>query len=131
MVTILIVEDTSEVRNIVTSMLHGLGYCVLSAKNGLEALALYQKESAIINVVLTDIILPHMDGNELFVELKKLHPDLPIIVFTGAGEIFATAQIPRDQMADLLLKPVSIGRLSAAIDSALYNAHPFSTNPSK
>jgi DNA-binding NtrC family response regulator len=101
---------------------------VLPAKNGLEALALYQKESANIDVVLTDIIMPHMDGNELFVELKELRPDLPIIVFTGAGEIFATDKIPRDQMADLLLKPVSMGRLSAAIYSALNNPNPLSTN---
>lgn len=127
MVTILIVEDTRATQDVVKSMLHTLGYSVLTANDGLEALAVYQKESAIINVVLTDIILPYMDGNELFVELKKLRPNLPIVVFTGIGEILATAKIPRDQMAGLLLKPVSIGHLSAAIDSALYNANPFST----
>lgn len=130
-VTILIVEDTREVRDIVTSMLHELGYYVLAANNGLEALALYQKESVIINLVLTDLIMPLMGGYELFVELKKLRPVLPIIFFTGIGEILAKAIIPSDQMANLLHKPFSSGCLSSAIDSALYNPSPLSNNSTR
>ncbi|MEI6703535.1 MAG: response regulator, partial [Deltaproteobacteria bacterium] len=103
--TILLVEDEDKVRLIAKALLKRFGFTVLEAVNGKEALELYQKNAAEITLVMTDMGMPVMDGYELFGELKKLCPNLPIIVSSGYGYAEVSSRIPADDISGFISKP--------------------------
>ncbi len=109
--TILLVEDEDQVRLIAKAMLNNFGFTVLETVNGREALDIYQKNAAEITLVLTDMGMPVMDGYELFSELKKLNPELPIIVSSGYGDAEVSARIGSDNIAGIISKPYNPGQL--------------------
>jgi signal transduction histidine kinase/CheY-like chemotaxis protein len=81
--TLLLVEDEEGVRKLLTHVLHKRGYKVLEAANGDEALRLYERRRADIQLVLTDMVMPHMSGRELGEKLRALSPNLKIIYMSG------------------------------------------------
>ncbi|HIF20472.1 MAG TPA: response regulator [Gemmatimonadetes bacterium] len=83
MATILVVDDDPELRVLVKSALELCQHEVLSAENGVQALE--QLDRHTIELVITDVNMPEMDGIELLVELRNERPDLPIIVMSGGG----------------------------------------------
>jgi CheY-like chemotaxis protein len=109
--TILLVEDEEQIRLIAQTLLIKLGFTVIEASNGKEALELYQKNSADITIVITDMGMPVMDGYELFRELKKLRPELPIIISSGFGEVDVASKISRDEIAGIISKPYTFDTL--------------------
>jgi PAS domain S-box-containing protein len=109
--TILLVEDEDQVRLIAKSLLKNIGFTVLEAVNGKEALELYQKKATDITMVVTDMGMPVMDGYELFYELKKLNPELPIIVSSGYGDSEVGSRIGTDNIAGLISKPYTPDKL--------------------
>lgn len=113
--TILLVEDTEQLKLMLKTMLETLGFTVIDASNGKEALELYQKGAADIKMVLTDIGMPIMDGYELFRELKKLNPELPIIISSGYGETAVTSRIEREEIAGIVNKPYSFNQLQEVL----------------
>jgi two-component system, cell cycle sensor histidine kinase and response regulator CckA len=84
--TILVVDDESAIREITKTTLESYGYEVLTANDGLEAIAIYQKEKEKIKVVITDIVMPLMDGNATIRSLLKIEPSIKIIVISGYTE---------------------------------------------
>jgi CheY-like chemotaxis protein len=80
---ILLVEDNADVLQITTSMLKYLGYRVLTARNGQEALHLYGQYQPEIALVLTDMTMPEMGGAELTQALQQRNPGLKVVVLTG------------------------------------------------
>jgi nitrogen-specific signal transduction histidine kinase/CheY-like chemotaxis protein len=117
--TILLAEDEEQLLLLVTFMLRQLGFTVITATNGKEALALYQQHAAEITLVMTDIGMPVMDGYELFHELKKEQPKLPIIIFSGFGDTVITARIPREDIAGFVSKPYKFSQLQAVVRGAV------------
>jgi len=115
--TILLVEDEEQVLLIAKAMLEELGFAVIEAVNGKEALELYQKKAAEITLVMTDIGMPVMDGYALFSELKTLNPKLPIIISSGYGDKVITSRISFDGIAGLLSKPYSFNKLREVLSS--------------
>jgi len=109
--TILLAEDEEHVALIEKAMLEALGFKVIGAADGKEALELYKKNAADITLVIADMGMPVMDGYELFRELKKLKPELPIIVSSGFGDAEVTSRIPREQIAGLVSKPYHYDQL--------------------
>jgi PAS domain S-box-containing protein len=109
--TLLLVEDEKQLLAVTKTMLETLGFSVLEAVNGKVALELYQQHAADITLVLTDLGMPVMDGYELFCELKKLDPDLPIILSSGFDEIAVNSRLVRAKLCGQLSKPYSIGEL--------------------
>lgn len=103
--TILLVEDDDQVRLIAKTILEKSGFTVIEAVNGKEALELFQQNTDKICLVITDIGMPIMDGYELFFELKKKNPELPIIISSGFGDTDITLRIPSEDMAGLISKP--------------------------
>ena len=103
--TVLLVEDEDKIRRIAKVLLKKLGFVVLEAANGKEALELYRKNSSEVTLVITDLGMPVMDGYELFYELKNLNPKLPIIVSSGFGDADVCSRIGRDNVAGLISKP--------------------------
>jgi len=115
--TILLVEDEVQVRLVAKAMLEALGFNVIEASNGREALNLYQNKAADITLVLTDIGMPVMDGYALFRELKLLKRDLQIIISSGFGDTVVTTRIPGEEIAGLVSKPYRFDQLRDVLKS--------------
>jgi PAS domain S-box-containing protein len=103
--TILLVDDEVQIMAVAKALLETMGFSVIEALNGNEAIEQYQKYAAEISMVLTDIGMPVMDGYELFRELKKINPKLPIIVSSGFAESDILSHIARADIAGLVSKP--------------------------
>jgi two-component system cell cycle sensor histidine kinase/response regulator CckA len=81
--TVLLIDDEPMVLTIGAQMLEKLGYRVIEASSGQEAITLYQANSQHIDFVILDMIMPGFGGGETFDELKKLNPDLKFILSSG------------------------------------------------
>ena len=113
--TVLLVEDEDQVRLIARTLLIRFGFAVVEAENGKDALELYRKNAAGITLVVTDIGMPVMDGYKLVGELKKLAPELPIIVTSGFGDAEVGSRLAVDDLAGLVNKPYHPDQLLAAL----------------
>ncbi|MDD2273819.1 MAG: PAS domain S-box protein [Desulfuromonadaceae bacterium] len=109
--TILLVEDEEQVASVAQAMLEELGFSVMVASNGVEALQQYQDNVSAIALVITDIGMPIMDGYELFSRLKTLNPKVPIIISSGFGDSVITSRIPTEEIAGLISKPYNFIQL--------------------
>ena len=111
--TILLVEDEDAVRGLVREILSRLGYRVLVASDGIEALALSQRFPETIHLLLTDVIMPGMDGRELAERMMVARPDTRILFMSG----YAEPPIPDDI---LLQKPVTPDALARKVAEVLH-----------
>ena len=109
--TILLVEDEPQLMFIAKTLIQELGFTVIEALDGKEALEVYQKNASDITMVLTDLGMPVMDGYELIHELKKRAPELPIIISSGFGDCDITSRIAREDIAGLVSKPYNFEKL--------------------
>ena len=120
---VLVVDDESAIRNVTQRMLEKHGYRVLLAKDGAEALAVYAQHAGQIKLVLTDLMMPVMDGAALAAALRRLEPELPIAATTG--DMASPAQQRKmAQLKDLgvtvfLIKPYGATPLLQAIHELL------------
>ena len=80
---ILFVDDEPEVRSIARLALEPVGYTIIEAEDGAKALELFEKRGAEIGLVVTDVLMPHLDGLGLAARLHKLDPALPILLLSG------------------------------------------------
>ena len=85
MPAILIVDDDSMVRKMLVKVFQNENYNTLEASDGNSALRLFRDEN--IDVVITDIVMPDMEGIETIRELRKINPDVKIIAFSGGGSL--------------------------------------------
>lgn len=116
--TILVVDDEPIVRELVQQMLMLLGYGVLTACNGAEALAACDEHQDTIELVLTDVRMPEMNGFELSDSLKQVRPGLGLVFMTGyTPDDFTQLQHP----TTWITKPLTLSRLAWAIREALDN----------
>jgi len=117
--TILVVEDEPAAREAVADALQSLGYRPLTAANGREALTLYDQYAADVALVLSDLVMPEIDGPELFRLLKQKDPSVKIIAMTGYP-LKARDQEPWGQeIVDWLQKPLNVELLGEAVGRAL------------
>lgn len=117
--TILLVEDEEQIRVLAHALLTKLGFEIIEATNGREALEKYQINSSNIALVITDMGMPVMDGYELFRALKKLDPDLPIIVSSGFGDSVISSRLEPEVVAGLVSKPYKFDQLREVLKSVL------------
>jgi CheY-like chemotaxis protein len=117
--TILLVEDETPLRALAAESLKKLGYSVLQASNGLDALELADSHLGQIDLLLTDIVMPRLGGPELAQKLKEKRANLPVIFMSGYTETAAleNAQIGSDSI--LLNKPFSTETLANRIAEML------------
>jgi two-component system cell cycle sensor histidine kinase/response regulator CckA len=87
--TVLVVDDEETPRSTVCRMVRALGYQARAARDGREALRYIQQHPGEIRLILTDVIMPYMDGGELAERARDLHPRLPIVLMSAypLGEI--------------------------------------------
>ena len=112
-------EDESEIRHITETVLKLSGYKVITAGDGTEALAIYAERRAEIDLVLTDVMLPHFDGTALTRTLKTMNPAIKIIASSGNGQDARVAELRLLQPQAILLKPYTKEQLLKALGEAL------------
>ncbi|WP_456020954.1 response regulator [Pseudomonas protegens] len=114
--TILVVEDDDIVRMLIVDVLEELEFAVLEADGGEQALEILQDTQNHIDLMMTDVGLPGMDGRELATEARKLRPALPILFASGYAE---SIDVPTDM--HVIGKPFSIDQLRDKVKSILQN----------
>jgi two-component system response regulator AtoC len=117
--TILVGEDELEVRGYLEMALRCLGYSVELAQDGDEVLSLLQSSRNSFAAVLLDLVMPCRDGLETLVEIRRISPDLPIIIVSGASSTANVVSAMKNGASDFLRKPVAHEDLQQAIARAL------------
>ncbi len=115
--TVLLIDDDESLRRVVEYNLREDGYRVVSAADGRSGLQRFQESS--VDLVLTDVRMPEMDGVELLTHLKAMQPDLPVIVLTAHGTIDSAVEAMKVGAFDYLTKPFSRDQLKASVRKAL------------
>jgi PAS domain S-box-containing protein len=116
---ILVVDDEAAVREVARQALLEFGYQVITAARGAEALKIFQKRHREIQVVLTDMMMPEMDGPTLVAALRVLDPKVRIVGITGMSDIAGMSGLKTLALSAMLAKPFTIEKLLAAIREAL------------
>jgi two-component system cell cycle sensor histidine kinase/response regulator CckA len=115
---VLLVEDEEVVRNFAARALKRQGYKVLEAGSGLEALEVMDKNKGKIDIVVSDVVMPEMDGPTLLKELRKKNPSLKIIFVSGYPNDAFKASLGDEEFA-FLPKPFSLPQLAAKVKEEL------------
>lgn len=119
--TILLVEDEPDVLEVGRAMLAYLGYQVLTASDGHRALELYEKHQDEIALVISDAVMPEMEGKELFRALKAKNPDVKMVMITGYPMQTErdTAQLLDEGLINWVEKPPTLHRMAQVLSRAL------------
>jgi PAS domain S-box-containing protein len=116
--TVLVVDDEPLVRAFASEGLKGLGYQVLVAENGVEALQIYEKNHEKIDCVLLDLIMPELSGVETYRRLHLQNPQVRVVFASGYRTDGALRDAPDAQKAPFIEKPYTLRSLSAALHEA-------------
>jgi len=116
--TVLVVDDEKMVLNATSDMLSYLGYKTLKAENGKVAVDIFQNNPDIKCVIL-DMIMPGMDGEKVFVELKKLQPEIKVIISSGYSMSSKVEAMLMNGAKGFLEKPFSMDELSDKMKEVL------------
>jgi two-component system KDP operon response regulator KdpE len=116
---VLVVDDEKPLRDFVRRNLEVRGYSVLTASNGIEALAIFQSEN--IHMVIMDIMMPHMDGLEATRRIRE-ESHVPIIILTAMGEEADKVRAFDLGADDYLTKPFGVGELLGRVKAVLRRA---------
>ncbi|HDD43901.1 MAG TPA: response regulator [Candidatus Desulfofervidus auxilii] len=113
--TILVAEDDEAIREVLKDMLQELGYKALFAKNGEEAIKLAEAYSGSLHLLLTDVVMPDINGYELAKRLSTLHPNIKVVYMSGYPKI----DYPETDAKIFIQKPFSINQLAVKLEEAL------------
>ena len=117
--TILLVEDEDAVRLFGARALREKGYTVLDAPGGLEALELLRDSAETIDLLVTDVMMPEMDGTTLVKEVRAILPDIPVICMSGYAEDTFRKDLGEAKDISFLPKPFSLAELAAKVKEAM------------
>lgn len=117
--TILLVDDEAYIIDVAQLMLEGLGYSMLIANNGPNALELFEENKDKIDLVILDMVMPEMDGEEVFKAMRKMQPDIKIILASGYYVMEQAQSLLKSGSSEFLPKPFTIQQLSAKIRKML------------
>jgi len=119
--TVLLTEDEQDVREIAREFLESGGYKVVEAKDASEAVQLARQHNGSIDLLVTDMVMPGMTGQELAVQLQREYPGLSIVFMSGYSEHAATEMANADPSVRLLSKPFSRGALLRTVREILHS----------
>jgi CheY-like chemotaxis protein len=117
--TILVVDDETSILTITSQTLQAFGYRVLTATDGAEAVAVYAQHRNEISVVLTDMMMPIMDGASVILALLKINPSVKIIAASGLNASGGKVEASGAGIKHFLLKPYTAGSLLKALRTTL------------
>lgn len=115
-VSILVVEDQAATRGWICDMLRNLGLkTILTANDGVDALAILKDEGLRVDVVLCDWMMPRMSGIELLRKVRQTRPDMPFIMQTGHGTTDAVLEAKVEGVSAFVVKPFSYAQLEVKL----------------
>jgi two-component system cell cycle sensor histidine kinase/response regulator CckA len=116
--TILLVEDEEGLRALNARGLSSRGYTVLEASNGVEAIEVLEKHGS-VDLVVSDVVMPEMDGPTLLKELRRRNPEIKIIFVSGYAEEAFSKNLPSQEQYAFLAKPFTLKQLVAEVKKTL------------
>ena len=116
---VLLVEDEDAVRMGGMRALTSRGYTVHEASSGIEALQVYEELKGKVDIVVSDVVMPEMDGPTLLGELRKRDPDIKFIFVSGYAEDAFAKNLPADAKFGFLPKPFSLKQLATVVKEML------------
>jgi len=117
--TVLLVEDEDAVRMGGVRALTSRGYTVHEASSGVEALELLEELDGKVDIVVSDVVMPEMDGPTLLTELRKTYPDIKFIFVSGYAEDAFAKNLPEGAKFGFLPKPFSLKQLATTVKEML------------
>lgn len=115
----LLVDDEETVLSVGRRMLELLGFSVMTAANGIEALAIFREHGASIACVILDLTMPMMNGVETFRELKQIRPDVRVIVTSGYSEYEISERFAGNTVSGFVQKPYHFEDFAAKLKEVL------------
>jgi len=117
--TILLTEDDDLVRDSLRVLLESNGFTVLEAHDGAEALRLFRTHQGTIDLLITDLAMPRMNGRDLVERVRSFHPDLPVIYISGKASAPLLKKIVLHEGSNFLSKPFSYPKLIHKVRAVL------------
>jgi len=116
-ISILVVDDEEDIRDILEIALKDIGYTVFLAENGEKAFEIFKSQRP--DIVITDIKMPVMDGIELLKRIKQENPETQVLMITGHGDMDLTISSLKNQAMDFITKPINVDILEIAVEKAV------------
>lgn len=116
---ILFVDDELQIIDVQKQILEKLGYTVTAITSGLEALEAFQSDQNSFDVLITDMTMPKMTGDKLIQQIKKIRPDIPVVLCTGFSEKIDEAKASDLDIDAFILKPVDKAKLAETLRKVL------------
>jgi len=113
--TILVVDDEESVRQVASSMLSRLGFSVLTAADGIDGVETFRARANEIDLVILDMTMPRLDGPDTLRELRRIRPDVAVLLCSGYTEQIAAEQLSEAGVAGFLQKPFLLDRLASKL----------------
>ncbi|MGH6741932.1 MAG: response regulator, partial [Bradyrhizobium sp.] len=117
--TILLVEDEDGLRSLNARGLRSRGYSVIEAANGVEAIEALEEKNGEVDLVVSDVVMPEMDGPTLLKEMRGRNPNLRIIFVSGYAEDAFEKSLPENEQFAFLPKPFTLTQLVAAVKETM------------
>ncbi len=121
---VLLVDDEETIRSLGRQMLERIGFEVITARDGADALMIYENLSDRIDLVLLDLTMPNMDGEEAMDALLRMNPDLRIVLSSGYSEHEISSRFSGRGLAGFLQKPYTLSRLRERLGQVLAGERP-------
>ena len=119
--TILLIDDEKMILDVGIELLEELGYKVQSAMRGQEAIDLFKRDRGKIDLVIMDMIMPGMSGGETFDRLKKIDPDIKVLLSSGYSINSQAAKILQRGCDGFIQKPFNMNQLAEKVQRILVN----------
>ena len=113
------IDDEEAIRRMLIKTLKYVGYDVLEADSGKDGINLYKKEKNRISAVILDVIMPEMDGVQIYKALKKINPDIAVLVSTGYASNRQTVELKELGVEGFLKKPYRQSELVMAVNKVI------------
>ena len=117
MFNVLVVEDNVELRELFCVSLYNSGYNVIHASDGVEALEVMEHQY--IDLIITDIMMPNLDGYELIERIKAMGYDIPILIVSAKSTIFDKEKAFQLEIDDYMVKPINVNEMIWRIEALL------------
>src|ERR1051325_10955659 len=117
--TILLVEDDAMIPDLLSAAIESYGYAALAAEDGEAAIDVAAAHAAPIHLVISDVIMPRMDGRQLVERLRRWYPSIGVLLMSGYELVAKTALDVENDLTFFIQKPFSIEALAAAVRSAI------------
>lgn len=118
--TILIAEDDEQVRRVTEWSLTARGFTVISTRNGVDALGVLNSTEETVDLLLTDVVMPEMNGGVLYERVSEMHPDLPVLFMSGYSDEIISHRGVLDTGINFIAKPFTEAELVSQIDLLLH-----------